>query len=201
MEEFIDKVGGQAWFYLFWCAEDGRLEKFIIKYGSQDLFYFVSSVTWMGLRFIGWVSQLAGWALIALGGFTLIREPLRGESPYQKCLVAFLGGVALIQAEDLLRTMGDWFTHDANAGQMGNLDDWFAFGEKDLPTITDRLKDIMFNLAAVGGYGFFAFGIWRTARVGHPNSKGQPIQITSAVAMVMGGLLLVYLPWLVDTVV
>lgn len=164
---------------------------------TQEWFDFIASAAWIFLVGIGWLSQLGGWILIATGGYHLLRDPQRGQSPYKQTLMCLFGGVALLQAEALFRMLGNWLLDNPVAGEMGDLDAWFRFGEAPTNEVRDQLKDILFNLASVSGYTIFVMGLYRTARTGQPDRRGQPILLSSGISSIFGGLLLVYLPWLV----
>ena len=165
----------------------------------QDWFYFVSTIAWAVLQVVGFLARLAGWCLIVSAGYSLLKNANRGENPYMRCAAMFIGGVILLQAEEVFRMAGPWLTGNATSSKMGDLDSWFAFGDVS-GDVKTQFQDIFFNLAAVAGYTIFVMGLWKLARVGQPNNKGQPIRLGSAVSTVLGGILLVYLPTLVESV-
>lgn len=162
----------------------------------ESFFDFLAGALWIFLIGVGWVTAFGGWVMIATGGYYLLSDPQRGISPYKRTLMSFFGGVALLQAEQLFRMISGWLLDSPDAGEMGDLDAWFAFGEIQSTEMRDQLMDIFFNMAAVAGYTFFAIGVWRIARVGQPDGRGQPILLSSGLSSAFGGLVLVYLPWL-----
>ena len=162
----------------------------------ENFFDFFAGALWIFLIGVGWATTFGGWILIGTAGYFLLSDPNRGQSPYKRVVMSFLGGIALLQTEELFRMISGWLVSSPDAGEMGDLDAWFAFGEIQSNETRDQLMDIFFNMAAVAGYTFFAIGVWRVGRVNQPDGRGQPILLSSALSSLFGGLILVYTPWL-----
>ena len=172
---------------------------------GESFFESAAHVLYYALWGAEWLCVVGGWLMLFAAGLRFVQPPTQQKpTPYSDSLKLLVGSACLFQIETLLRWIAESVVQDETL--MGDrlktvdLDAWFQMDASYSTgaSTTDLALDLAYSAAAVVGYCFFAWGVWRMTQTGRTDSNGRPITAGSGLATLAGGVALVYLPYVLS---